>query len=255
MLVRTWNVFHGNAVPPERHAFLETAVRLVTADAPDVVCLQELPLWSLPRLEAWSGMTAIGDVAAPARLGPFPSTPGIGRVLTDLNHGLLRSAFTGQGNGILLATAFRVIEHRVAVLNPQRLRLPWEKERRVCQVIRVVRQDVTFVLANTHVTGSRDKRIPDRELLRAATFVDGFAEPGEPVVLAGDFNLAVTNSTVLRDLVGDADWGFAGATPQGIDHILVRGLPATPPVRWAHDRRRVDGRLLSDHTPVERDVG
>jgi endonuclease/exonuclease/phosphatase family metal-dependent hydrolase len=40
-----------------------------------------------------------------------------------------------------------------------------------------------------------------------------------------------------------------------IDQILVRGLPSTSPVRWPDDRRRVDGRLLSDHAPVELTVG
>ena len=44
LLVRTWNVFHGNASPPERHGFLEQMVRLATEDRPDVLCLQELPV-------------------------------------------------------------------------------------------------------------------------------------------------------------------------------------------------------------------
>lgn len=268
MLVRTWNVFHGNAVPPERGAFLETAVRLGIADAPDVLCLQELPLWSLQHLAGWSGLTAIGDEAAPARLGPFPSTPDIGRVLTDLNHGLLRSAFTGQGTAILLSPELQVLDHRVVVLNPLSFRrrearrmhldlvarVAWGKERRICQVARVARGAVTFVIANVHVNGSRDKRIPGAELLRAAAFVDGFADPDEAVVLAGDFNLAMSNSSVLRSLV-QTEWGFEGATPQGIDHILVRGIDATRPVRWPVERRRVAGRVLSDHAPVERSVG
>ena len=268
LLVRTWNVFHGNAVPPERQAFLPDAVRLATVDGPDVVCLQELPLWSLPHLGGWSGMTAVGDEAAPPRIGPLPSTATIGRVLTDLNHGLLRSAFTGQGTAILLSHDSRLVEHRVVVLNAasfrrreaRRLRLDvvarlaWSKERRICQAVRVARGDATFVVANVHVNGSRDKRIPGSELLRAAAFVDGFAEPNEPVVLAGDFNLSMTNSSVLRALV-EPEWGFEGATPQGIDHILVRGIEAKPAVRWPKDRRVVGGRLLSDHAPVERTIG
>ena len=40
----------------------------------------------------------------------------------------------------------------------------------------------------------------------------------------------------------------------GIDHILVRGLDASPPVRWPDERRLHEGRLLSDHAPVEREV-
>jgi hypothetical protein len=35
----------------------------------------------------------------------------------------------------------------------------------------------------------------------------------------------------------------------------VRGLPSTEPLVWPEDRRRVDGRLMSDHAPVEVTVG
>ena len=64
LLIRTWNMFHGNADPPERHAFLEEMVRLITADEPHVVCLQELPAWSLDYLEGWSEMRTTCAVAA-----------------------------------------------------------------------------------------------------------------------------------------------------------------------------------------------
>jgi hypothetical protein len=43
--------------------------------------------------------------------------------------------------------------------------------------------------------------------------------------------------------------------PPGIDQILVRGLPASEPDVWPEERRRVGGRLLSDHAPVELRVG
>jgi endonuclease/exonuclease/phosphatase family metal-dependent hydrolase len=267
LLVRTWNVFHGNANPPERRAFLEEAVHLAVEDDPDVVCLQELPVWALDELEDWSGMTAVGDVAQAPRLGPLPSTAEIGRVLTDLDHALLRSAFTGQANAVLLSPQLRAIEHRQVALNPyafrraqgRRLglgilpRLAWAKERRVCQALRVVRGGETLVLANVHVTGSTDKRIPDAELLRAAVFVDGMARPDEPIVLVGDFNLTVRNSTTLPALV-DREWSFTGATAVGIDHVLVRGLDADDPVRWPRERRTRAGRVLSDHAPVDREV-
>jgi endonuclease/exonuclease/phosphatase family metal-dependent hydrolase len=263
LLVRTWNVFHGNAVPPERRAFLADAVRLASADRPDVLCLQELPVWSLRRLREWSGMFAVGDVARRSTLGPFPSTAEIGRVLTDLHHGLLRSAFTGQANAILLGESLQLRDHRHLVLNPLSFRrrydvglapqVAWAKERRGCQVVRLARGEGTFVVANLHATNYRDKRLADAELFRAATFVDGFAGPEEPVVLGGDFNLTVHNSRTLSELTGP-DWCFDCATPSGIDHILVRGLPAGPPARWPVERRRVGGRVLSDHASVEREI-
>jgi len=267
VLVRTWNLFHGNTVPPGRKAFLEEMVRLASADRPDVLCLQELPLWALPELGRWSGMTAVTDVAQRPTLGPLPSTAGVGRVLTEIHHGLLRSAFTGQGNAILLGPRLQVLEHRHVVLNPFTFRryqarrfglgtvarLVWGKERRVCQAVRVRPDGATFVIANVHATGSRDTRIPEAELLRAATFVDGLAEPSEGILLCGDFNVDVRTRTLAE--LCSPEWGFSGATPAGIDHVLVRGLPARDPVRWAEARRTRDGLALSDHAPVEREVG
>jgi endonuclease/exonuclease/phosphatase family metal-dependent hydrolase len=213
-------------------------------------------------------MTAVADVAQRAMLGPLPSTAAVGRVLTELHHGVLRSAFTGQGNAILLDPRLQVLEHRHVVLNPLSFRryqarrsglgtvarLVWGKERRVCQALRVRHGRGTLVIGNVHATGSRDKRIPDAELLRAASFVDGLAAPGEGILLCGDFNVDVRGSRTLAELCGP-EWGFSGATPTGVDHVLVRGLPAREPVRWPEDRRRRDGVLLSDHAPVEREVG
>lgn len=262
LLVRTWNLFHGNAEPPERRAFLEHMVRLASADGPDVLCLQELPVWSLRHLASWSGMTAFGAVAA------RPKVPQeAGRRITELDTGLFRSLLVGQANALLLGPSLHLAERRVVVLNPLGYRrrearrfglafderIVWAKERRVCQVARVTKADgSTFVAANLHATGHRtQKGLADAELLRAATFADGFAHPGEPVLLAGDFNLTVQSSRVLPRLL-EPEWGFSGATPRGIDHVLSRGLDLGPAVRWPEERRRVGARLLSDHAPVER---
>jgi endonuclease/exonuclease/phosphatase family metal-dependent hydrolase len=267
LLVRTWNLFHGNTQPPGRKAFLEEMVELASADRPAVVCLQEVPVWALGHLEDWSGMPAVVAVAQRPHVGPFPSTPEIGRLLTELHQGLLRSAFTGQANAILLGSGLQVREHRHVILNPFRFRraqarrlelgtlerLAWSKERRVCHAVRLRRGDETLVVGNLHATGLPDKRVPDAELLRAAVFVDGIAKPGEPVLLCGDFNVSVANSRTLADLKAP-EWGLRGPTPTGIDHILVRGLDASPALRWPVERRLHEGRLLSDHAPVEREV-
>jgi len=267
VLVRTWNLFHGNAKPPTRNAHLEEMLRLATADDPDVVCLQELPLWSARWLEPWSGMRAYVDVAAPPKLGPFRSTAEVGRRLT-VHHGLLRSALTGQANAILLSREFRVLEHRHIVLNPRRFRriqarrlglgplarLAWAKERRVCQAVRAELPDGRrAVLANLHATSfPADKRLPDAELLRGAAFADGLAEPDELCVFAGDFNVRREESWTLRELV-KPEWGFSKPGP-GIDHVLVRGAPSSPERRWPEARRRRGPLLLSDHAPVEVEI-
>jgi endonuclease/exonuclease/phosphatase family metal-dependent hydrolase len=265
VVVRTWNLFHGNTKPPGRRAHLERMVRLVSADRPDVVCLQEVPAWALPRLSRWSSMTAIGDVAARPTLGPLPSTAGVGRVITSLNHGLLRSAFSGQANAILLAPSIRLLLHRSLTLNSRAFRraqarwlrlspmtrLAWAKERRVCQAVGVLLSDGRRALvANLHATAYRpDQRLADAEILRAAVFADALAEPEGICVLAGDLNVPAERSWTLTDLAGP-DWGFSSPGP-GIDHILVRGAQAGRAERWRPERRRLGDRLLSDHAPVE----
>jgi endonuclease/exonuclease/phosphatase family metal-dependent hydrolase len=269
LLVRSWNVFHGNAVPPERTAFLEAMVRLAVADEPDVLLLQEVPAWALDRLDEWSGMAAVGEVAARPSLGPLPSTAEIGRVLTSLNHGLLRSAFSGQANAILVRPPLRVVDRESIVLNERRFRraqaewlglglaarLAWANERRVCQALRLRLADgATILVANLHATSyPPDERLADGELLRAAAFVVGLAAPDEPIVIGGDFNVTAVRSWTLAELAGP-EWGFSAPGP-GIDQILVRGLPSTPPERWPAEQRRLEGRVLSDHAPVELRVG
>lgn len=263
VLLRSWNLFHGNSVPPERDNELTAMVRLATADRPDVLCLQELPVWALEPLAGWTGMTVVGDVAQPPRIGPLPSTATVGKALTSVHPGLLRSAFSGQANAVLLAPGLRLLQRLLIVLNDgpfrraqaHRLRLPllarlaWAAERRVAQVVRFALPDERIVtLANLHATYYRpDERLADAELLRTAVFADASAEPGDVTVVAGDLNARDGRSQTLEQL---RDWGFSAPGP-GIDHVLVRGADAGPVEVWPRERRLLAGRLLSDHAPVE----
>jgi endonuclease/exonuclease/phosphatase family metal-dependent hydrolase len=265
LLVRTWNVFHGNSVPPERRGFLRDAVELATADGPDVLCLQEVPAWGLARLDEWSGMPAFGAVAAPARIGPFPSTVELGRRISSLHSGLLRSIFSGQANAILASPSLRPVgDQESIVLNARPFRraqarwlgldlltqLAWAKERRVCHTVRLALPDGRHALvANLHATASRDRRVSDAELFRAATFADALASPDDVCIVAGDFNVTAETSRTLDDLIGPK-WGFSAPGP-AVDHILVRGARAEAARTWPREQRRFEGRLLSDHAPVE----
>jgi endonuclease/exonuclease/phosphatase family metal-dependent hydrolase len=125
----------------------------------------------------------------------------------------------------------------------------------VCHAVRVTDPDGrTTLVGNLHATSFHvDERLADAEVLRAAAFLDGLADPDEPVFLCGDFNVKAARSRTIADLCSP-EWGFAGPGP-GIDHVLVRGAPAASPERWPDERRRRHGRLLSDHAPVEVRVG
>src|SRR5689334_4883091 len=135
-------------------------LKLATADDPDVLCVQEVPAWALGRF-------TVGDIAARPTLGPFPSSAGLGRRLTSLHSGLLRSAFSGQGNAIAVAPRLRVLAHDRLELNPRRFRSSesrklglgvvarnaWAKERRIVQTVRLGGDDGrTYLVGNTHCT-------------------------------------------------------------------------------------------------------
>jgi endonuclease/exonuclease/phosphatase family metal-dependent hydrolase len=241
-------------------------VRLASADDPDVLCLQEVPAWALTHLEGWSGMQAFGDVAQPPRIGPLPIPPEVGRAITSLHHGLLRSAVAGQANAILLSPEAEVIARDRLVLNSREFReaqtrwlrlgfvaqLAWAKERRIVQAVRARMPDGSTVLvANLHATSyPPDQRLADAELLRAAVFADGLAHPGDVFVLAGDFNVLAARSATLRELARD-EWQFSPPAEEGIDQVLVRGAKLAALERWPRERREVDGRVLSDHAPVD----
>jgi Endonuclease/Exonuclease/phosphatase family len=239
-------------------------IALATADEPDVLCLQEVPPWALERLGEWSGMTVYGEVAARPSVGPLPSTAELGRRLTQVDPMRFRGAFAGQANAILLAPSLRALERDSIVLNARPFRraqaqwvglplvdeLYWAKERRVCQVVRVALPDGRVAsISNFHATGSKDKRIPDAEVMRAATFADALSGPDEVCVLAGDFNITAERSLTLNEITGP-EWGFSRPA-EGIDHVLVRGAEASAPERWPISRRRVDGVVVSDHSPVD----
>lgn len=232
LLVRSWNLFHGNTHPPDRRSRLEAMVRLAAADRPHVLCLQEVPPWALRRLPGWSEMTARWVVTREPRL-PEP----LAGFVTRLHNGLFRSALAGQANAILLAAGQEARAHRSLRIDDGRRREP-----RYCHALRLE----TLVVGNLHATNDfRDPRVPAAEIVRAEAFVTDFAD-GLPCVLAGDFNVRAEH---LAELPG---WSELGA---GIDHVLVRGLAASPLVTWPEQRRLQNGRVLSDHAPVEVTVG
>ena len=258
MIVRTWNIFHGNTVPPGRRRYVEEMIRLVTRDAPDVVCLQEVPPWAFEPIAEWSGMQVYGEIVARPTIGPLPSTVQLGRAITDLNPGLLRSGFEGQANAILVAPDRTILSRHMLTLNPLRFRLrearrlglplvellAWGKERRQCIAVRL---EGGLVVANLHATKARNPRIPDAEIVRAAGWAARLAGDA-PAILTGDFNVDTARSVAIDQLDG-----YTKAGP-GIDHIVARGASTGPYDRWTPQRRRLGQLALSDHAPVEVEV-
>jgi len=211
-VVRTWNLFHGKPSPPGRRAFLRQMIELVTADGPDVVCLQELPVWALSYLEAWSGMHAYTAVAR----RPLVPIGVLARAVTALHHGLIRSAVEGEGDAILTRAPARVLG--TTVVGNVKLR----------RIAHAVQLDGVTVI-NFHIDGERDQ------------FERVVALAGKRSIVAGDANLVAPSAD-----------GFSPPLADSIDQILVRGLTLVEgPRAWPVERRFVAGHVLSDHAPVE----
>ena len=224
MLVRSWNVFHGRTSPSGRRVHLREMVELASRDAPDVLCLQELPLWALSRLEEWSGMTAVTAVARRTLVPRW-----LGGILQRRNPRRFRSGVTGQANAILLAPALAVLDHRT-----RRISEPG-RERRICHAVRLD----GIVIGNVHASNDfRHPDVPRAELKRAHELVETLAASEEARVLAGDFNLRDP------DLPGP-----------NIDHIVVAGIDHGALAVWPDERRLHNGAVLSDHAPVEMRIG
>jgi len=269
VIVRTWNLFHGNTYPPGRRAYLREMVELITADRPEIVCLQEIPAWALPHVGAWANMQSVWARARRPRLGPFPVPAVVGRALTAPHHGLTRSGFAGQGNVILFPSDASIREDKSITLNtnpfceergrefvltPKQM-IALEKERRVLHLVQYeLPNRQRYLVANLHASSFADTRLPDAELRRGINFVIRCSQLEETVIVGGDFNVRPEESTTVQELINaprEARWRHAGT---GIDQFLFRRAIATSVNVWPDEARMYNGKLLSDHAPVEADV-
>src|SRR5262249_56759484 len=110
-------------------------------------------------------MAVTSAVAGRARLGSAE----LGRRLTDMHHGRLRSAFTGEADAMLRDRRLGFDDERLAVMSERPLR----------RVAHSVRLDDGVLLANFHIGG-------DPEQWHA---VGEFVKFAKQVVLAGDANI------------------------------------------------------------------
>ncbi len=235
--MRSWNLFHGNTHPPGRRAYLREMVELVTADRPEVVCLQEVPAWALGRLGGWAGMTEVPALARRPRVG----AAGLGRALTAPHHGLIRSAFAGQGNAILVSSTLRLHASSALSLTDRVARL----EARVAQRVELGLPDGRpAAVVNVHCSHGEPG---ESQLALALRFGEDATPDGGLLVLAGDLNRTPERSATLRAAA------LGASIPGSIDQVLVRGAPASARP-WADAERVYGGRLLSDHAPVEAEI-
>jgi endonuclease/exonuclease/phosphatase family metal-dependent hydrolase len=267
MLIRTWNLDRGHTQPPGARNHVREMVSLITAGSPQVVCLQDVPAWALGSVGEWGQMQAVPARARRPHLGPLPLPATAGHLLSAPHSGLLSPAFAGRGNVILIPREAKVRAVKTITLNTnvfceergaelglgQKEMRRWERERRICHFVQYELPDRRrFLVATLHATSNpRDVRLADAELRRATNFVDRRAEVEEIVIVAGDFNVVRTQSATIAELESlppESRWDDRGAH---VDHVLLRGAPAASARVWSREERTVEGRLLSNHYPIE----
>ncbi len=214
MLLLSWNLFHGRAVPAAGRPLLAEFARALAGWSWDVALLQEVPPWWPPRLGAASRASA--RMALTSRNVPMLPR----RAIAARNPDLLAAA--GGGCNAILVRGARILEHRTRELT----RTP---ERRVMHGVRL---DGAGWIVNLHAsTHPPDQRRAD--LLGAAATALGWAEGG-PLVFGGDLNSTQP-----------AMPGLAHVGGHHVDHVFVAGRDAGPGAVEV-----LDAAPLSDHAPI-----
>jgi endonuclease/exonuclease/phosphatase family metal-dependent hydrolase len=217
VLVLSWNLFHGRAVPEERRSLLgEFAARLASW-AWDVALLQEVPPWWPPRLGA--ACDAHARTALTSRNWLLPLT----RRIAEHRPDLIKS--WGGGANAILVRGESVRDHRVLTLR----RWP---ERRVAHLVMLERG---WLVCNLHAQAHSERRA-QADIAKAGSWAFPSTQHA-PGILGGDMN---THRPALP--------GFTLAASHSVDHILVRGLEVAAP------GRTLDRGTLSDHAPLLAEV-
>jgi endonuclease/exonuclease/phosphatase family metal-dependent hydrolase len=254
--IRTWNIAHGRDVPPDaayghvRRKLLPEMAALMVDEEPDLILLQEVPVWAGKLLREQTGM---GITLAPAYGAhipfahiPLPLAVGawVGRAVPDL----VRTQIEGQANALLYGPELLLVSARRVQLN---VRERFRGEPRIAQLVRLRhrRSGREFAVANVHAGWEGNLT----QLERAGYVLEQFAR-GAPMVLAGDLN-ARPRSPGMRTLVARG-W-HEDSDDMTVDHVLVKGAALDwPATRWKPERRNLslNGGLplrLSDHDPVD----
>ena len=213
MVVLSWNLYHGRAVPPA-HRDLHTAFAAALAGwSWDVALLQECPPW-------WPAQLAKAcDARERHALTSRNACLKLRRFLATRWPDLVKS--NGGGcNAILVRGDTAPADHRFAVLRTR-------PERRVVHAIRLG----DAWIANLHAQVWSEERA-QADAAAAARHVLSWAGTA-PVVLGGDFNAPAPHPPGLTDLGGHK-----------VDRVMARGWTATAPART------LDHGHLSDHAPI-----
>jgi endonuclease/exonuclease/phosphatase family metal-dependent hydrolase len=217
VLVLSWNLFHGRAVPDEPRSLIdEFAARLASWEW-DVALLQEVAPWWSPRLGAASGASARTALTSRNWLSP------ISRRIAERRPDVIKS--WGGGANAILVRDQRILEHRTHTLRR------WPERR----VVHGVRLEDGWWVSNLHAQAHSEQRA-QADVAEAVSSTFLWSQDA-PAILGGDMNTRHPQAP-----------GFVPVAGHGVDHILVAHLEAGAP------SRTLDHGRLSDHAPVLADV-
>ncbi len=222
MLVLSWNLFHGRAVPPAGRALLPEFAAALAGWAWDVALLQEVPPWWGEPLSAatdaqWRTALTSRNLGLPVR-----------RLIAEHWPDLIKS--NGGGANVILVRSGRIEAHRIAVLRTS-------PERRVVHAVQLE----SGWLANLHAQVHSEPQA-QADAAAAARHVSSWAADA-PVVLGGDFNTPSPRPGGFSDLGGHR-----------VDRFLARGWVAAGAAQALDPARRLGDGRLSDHLPVAIDL-
>jgi endonuclease/exonuclease/phosphatase family metal-dependent hydrolase len=217
VLVLSWNLYHGRAVPPAHRDLYTAFSEQLAGWAWDVALLQECPPWWPAQLARDCG--AHEHHALTARNACLP----LRRLIATRWPDFIKS--NGGGcNAILLRGDDPGADPRFAVLRTR-------PERRV---VHAVRTGAGWI-ANLHAQVWSEERA-QADAAKAARAVLAWAGDA-PAILGGDFNTRTPHPPGLTDLGGHK-----------VDRILGRGWTATS------EARTLEHGHLSDHAPIVIDL-
>ena len=213
ILVLTWNLFHGRALPPAGRSLAAEFAAALAGWSWDVALLQEVPPWWPEPLADVAGATA--RMALTSR----NSFLALRRAIASRNPDLLKA--NGGGCNAILVRGAAIGEHRTTELTKR-------PERRVMHGISLPGEGwVTNMHGSTHPPAQRRA-----DLLKAAATALEWAA-GAPLAFGGDLNSTQPAMPGLRHVAGNH-----------VDHVFTDGRPALS------EPEVLDAGSLSDHKPL-----
>lgn len=213
MLVLTWNLYHGRAVPPAgRELLAEFAAALAGWDW-EVALLQEVPPWWPPELARAAG--AQQRTALTSRNGGLP----VRRRLAQRRPDVLKS--NGGGANAILVRGDAIAAHRIRQLRR------WPERR----VVHAVALAGGAWIGNLHAQAHAEARA-QADVAAAVGALREWAGDG-PFVIGGDLNVRAPVTP-----------GLPLAGGHGVDHVLARGWASAGPAEV------LEHGPLSDHAPI-----